>query len=239
MKEWTKKDGEALREKIAMRFPNLSIRKVAEAVGIDQANLARVLRGEMAPSDTMLQKLRAAGVFEKNGAEGLKLFRFDRDDSPAWDFTVQTVVELYRYRDRPLEEKGMKAEELGVEYFDYQRFVEAVAIFSLLANKLSRAVLRAFLLTLSSFQSEEELIHWLVEEAGRLPEADMRRIIFHAFCFALDPVAYVSEGGILRIDRAFWFQDPDSYLSVPSFAVKLVAKFASEKSELEESEESE
>lgn len=237
MKQWDKEQGEHLRKLFKQYKPGKSIRAIASEAGVNHSNLSRTLRGELAPSENVLKKLAAIGIPVLPGITGsldnltaleiadLTLLNFGQGSNcPAWQFTIRTMLKIYGESNNLQETPSpfyMNFSQMNTSC-SYTKLTEAITIFFTLGKIVSPAIVTGFMYSLLNF-TQEQLHYWLTIEAGKDPTA--RRLLFHALLFALDPTAYVIDGGIIQIDQTIYLDKPDICIRTPDFGIQLVREF--------------
>jgi transcriptional regulator with XRE-family HTH domain len=237
LKKWDQKQGNHLRELLKQYRPGKSIRAIASEAGVNHSNLSRVLRGDLAPSENMLKSLASIGIpvpIENNTqneltAADMALLNFDGESCPAWQFTIDTIMQNYD-GDHNNSKKSNLSDNTNSSTAvntgcSYTKLVESISVFFILGKLVSPAIITGFMLSLMNF-NKEQLHHWLTDQAGKDPMA--RRLLFHATLFAIDPLAYTIEGGLLQIDQAVHFEKPDICINTPLFGVRFVREYQKE-----------
>jgi len=240
LKEWDKEQGEHLKKLFKQYKPGKSIRAIASEAGVNHSNLSRTLRGELAPSENVLKRLTAIGIPVLPGLTGslndlaapeiadLALLNFEQGNTcPAWRFTIRTMLKIYEESNKPQEAQSpfyMNFSQINTGC-NYTKVTEAVTIFFTLGKIVSPAIVTGFMHSLLNF-TKDQLHYWLTIEAGKDPTA--RRLLFHALLFALDPTAYVIDGGIIQIDQTIYLDKPDICIRTPDFGIQLVREFYKE-----------
>lgn len=234
MKQWNKEQGEHLRKLFKQYRPGKSIRAIASEAGVNHSNLSRTLRGELAPSENVLKRLTAIGIpvlpdktdnLTALQIADLALLNFEQGNTcPAWRFTTRTMLKIYEENSNPQETQSpfyMNFSRINT-CCSYTKLTEAIAIFFTLGKIISPAIVTGFMHSLLNF-TQEQLHYWLTVEASKDPTA--RRLLFHALLFALDPTAYVIDGGIIQIDQTIYLDKPDICIQTPDFGIQLVREF--------------
>ncbi len=234
MRKWDEEQGSLLREQLKQYRPGKSIRCIASEAGVNHSNLSRVLRGELSPSENMLKSLAAIGIpvpiensdSDSLAASDMALLNFDGETCPAWQFTIKTILEIYdagRHNSSKKKASGGKnSSEKAKTSYSYTKLAEAITVFFVLGKIVSPAIVTGFMYSLLNFNNEQ-LHHWLTTQAGKDHMA--RRLLFHAALFAIDPIAYAIEGGLLQLDQAVRFEKPDICINTPYFGLRFVREY--------------
>lgn len=231
MKNWDKEQGNHLKHLLKQHRPGKSIRSIASEAGVNHSNLSRVLRGELSPSENMLKSLASIGVpvpvTDSEVTADMAWLNFESENCPAWQFTISKIMHIYETYEHPADNKSTdKKNEIADENCcSYEKLIESITIFFTLAKLISPAIVSGFMFSLMNF-NKEQLCQWLTSQADK--DAMAKRLLFHATLYAIDPLAYVIEGGLLQIDQAVHFNKPDVCISTPHFGVQLIKKYQNE-----------
>lgn len=231
MKNWNHEQGNHLKHLLNQHRPGKSIRSVAAEAGINHSNLSRVLRGELNPSENMLKSLASIGIpIPVNSSEPtaeMAWLNFQGESSPAWQFTISKIMQIYETEHHPTDNNSKDTTNTITEENNcsYKKLVESIAIFFTLAELISPAIVSGFMFSLMNFD-KEQLYHWLNAQADQ--DAMAKRLLFHATLYAINPIAYIIEGGLLQIDQAIHFDKPDICIKTPRFGIQLVKKHQNE-----------
>lgn len=201
--------------------PDTSIRVIASHLEVDFSYLAKVLRGDLPPSETLLSSIARYFFLSEEDLEKylqneidlktlesrsyswkLDCINFSKPDCSAW----QAVI-------RFAEDSSWLEKNLHI-------FTQNICVFLLLAGFYREDPAYLSYLQDRFFFSPEGLNNWL----SSLKDPQMRRLVFHAFLFTVNPIEYAREGGLLQLDRAIHFQEPDRHIRTPEFAFELIKK---------------
>lgn len=221
---WDSEKAQRLKDFLKHHTPSLSARAIAIAAGIDPSHLSRVLRADASPSTATLQAVAQAvkmpaqelfsfvfqeesgKILEMAAASGpagaalkdekrriedkdlLKLVNFTVDDSPAIRCLSHFILS-------------------GLNDSSLDKFLENVVVFFALAGKVDRVTAPVLHRSLKDMR-RQDIPGYL------LSSIENSRLAFHALVFSLYPIQYALDGGI-QLDKAFRFQEPDKYLSLP------------------------
>lgn len=235
MKKWDQEQGSHLREVLNQYRPGKSIRAIASEAGINHSNLSRALRGELTPSENMLKSLASIGIpvpIKNNNQNKIAVtdianLNFESESCPAWQFTIKTIMQIFDIS-HPISKNNSSNNRNSLPKeanCTYSKLVESITVFFILGKLVSPAIITGFTHSLMNF-NKEQLHHWLTSHAGKDPMA--RRLLFHATLFAIDPLAYTIEGGLLQIDQAIHFEKPDICINTPMFGVHFVREYQKE-----------
>jgi transcriptional regulator with XRE-family HTH domain len=218
LKNWDKEQGDHLKHLLKQHRPGKSIRSIASEAGINHSNLSRALRGELSPSENMLKSLAFIGipvpVKDRELTADMAWLNFESVNCPAWQFTLSKIIHIYETDEHSADNNSTDKKDTIADENNcsYKKLVESITIFFTLAELISPAIVSGFMFSLMNF-NKEQLYQWLTSRADK--DAMAKRLLFHATLYAIDPLAYVIEGGLLQIDQAVHFDKPDICISTP------------------------
>jgi transcriptional regulator with XRE-family HTH domain len=231
LKNCNHEQGNHLKHLLKQHRPGKSIRSVAAEAGINHSNLSRVLRGELNPSENMLKSLASVGIpIPVNSSEptaDMAWLNFEGESCPAWQFTITKIMHIYETEHLPTDNNSRDKTNIIAEENNcsYEKLVESIAIFFTLAELISPAIVSGFMFSLMNF-NKDQLYHWLNAQADK--DAMAKRLLYHATLYAINPIAYIIEGGLLQIDQAIHFDKPDICIKTPRFGMQLIKKHQNE-----------
>lgn len=249
-KKWDAEVASHLKNLIIERYG--SIRAAARELGVDHANLSKVLNAKVAPSESLEEKLVKAGLFGVKNEEGIdsnllkqndqyqiekKLLNFKDPSCAAFQWARKKVIEWYDQQCEHTQKiyaanfncpilKGIIVTNSPCTPYD--KFIFNVVLFLRLGGVITPTAVRGLLVELLDIPQipKDELLKWIDHEIA--PDPTARRLFFHAVGYTANPFYYIVEGGILQIDPAIRFADPESVIRIPSFMIEEVKKFVQE-----------